>query len=96
MYPEDIEVLFPEVPVGTPVQIVNQPVKLGWLADTLFIEVHPPLEEDQAITNLKALSMDLVNREWERRPFVLDGAAFNRAVSEKHGIPAAIARAARH
>ncbi|MFZ0470728.1 MAG: L,D-transpeptidase family protein [Thiogranum sp.] len=95
MYPEDIEVLFPEVPVGTPVQIVNQPVKLGWLADTLFIEVHPPLEEDQAITNLKALAMDLVNREWERRPFVLDGAAFNRAVSEKHGIPVAIARAAR-
>jgi hypothetical protein len=39
--------------------------------------------------------MDLVNREWERRPFVLDGAAFNRAVSEKHGIPVAIARAAR-
>lgn len=95
MYPEDIEVLFPEVPVGTPVQIVNQPVKLGWLADTLFIEVHPPLEEDQAITNLKALAMDLVNREWERRPFVLDGAAFNRALSEKHGIPVAIARAAR-
>ena len=95
MYPEDIEVLFPEVPVGTPVQIVNEPVKLGWLADTLFMEVHPPLEEDQSTTDLKALAMDLVNREWERRPFVLDGAAFNRAVSEKHGIPVAIARAAR-
>jgi L,D-transpeptidase ErfK/SrfK len=93
MYPEDIEVLFPEVPVGTPVQIVNQPVKVGWLGDTLFIEVHPPLEEERSSTDLKAAAMDLVNREWERRPFVLDGGAFNRALSEATGIPVAIAHA---
>jgi L,D-transpeptidase ErfK/SrfK len=46
MYPEDIEVLFNEIPVGTDVQIVSQPVKFGWDGDTLFMEVHPPLEED--------------------------------------------------
>jgi L,D-transpeptidase ErfK/SrfK len=91
MYPEDIEVLFPQVPVGTPVQIVNQPVKVGWLGNTLFIEIHPPLDEDQADTDLVTLAMDLVNAEWERRPFVLDGGALNRAVAEKNGIPVAIA-----
>ncbi len=32
MYPEDIEGLFADIPVGTPVQIVNQPIKLGWPA----------------------------------------------------------------
>jgi L,D-transpeptidase ErfK/SrfK len=93
MYPEDIEKLFPEVPVGTDVQIVNQPVKVGWLADTLFIEVHPPLEEDRATTDLKTLAMDLVNRQWARRPFVLDGAALNAALSARNGIPVAIAEA---
>jgi len=93
MYPEDIELLFPEVPVGTPVQIVNQPVKVGWLGDTLFIEVHPPLEEERSSTDLRAAAMDLVNREWERRPFVLDGGAFNRALTEATGIPVAIAHA---
>lgn len=46
MYPEDIEKLFDIVPAGTPVQIVNQPIKLGWLGKLLFIELHPPLEED--------------------------------------------------
>lgn len=46
LYPEDIEKLFNLVPAGTPVQIVNQPIKLGWQGSILFIELHPPLEED--------------------------------------------------
>ncbi len=45
MYPEDIERLFPGIPVGTPVRLVNQPVKAALIADTLYLEVHPPLEE---------------------------------------------------
>ncbi len=45
MYPEDIENLFPQVPVGTPVHIVNQHLKAGWLAGALFAEFHDPLEE---------------------------------------------------
>jgi hypothetical protein len=48
MYPEDIEALFDKVAVGTPVQLLNQPIKIGWLADSLFIELHPPLDEDEA------------------------------------------------
>ncbi|MCH9638319.1 MAG: L,D-transpeptidase family protein [Betaproteobacteria bacterium] len=47
MYPEDIETLFDKVPIGTSVHIINQPIKLGWIAGSLFIELHPPLEEDQ-------------------------------------------------
>lgn len=47
MYPEDIEELFPQVPVGTPVHIVNQHLKAGWLAGTLFAEFHDPLEEEE-------------------------------------------------
>ncbi|SCZ84334.1 conserved hypothetical protein [Nitrosomonas mobilis] len=46
MYPENIEELFAIIPVSTPVYIVNQPIKLGWLEKNLYIELHPPLEED--------------------------------------------------
>ncbi len=47
LYPEDIEKLFNIIPTGTPVQIVNQPIKLGWQSEhLLFIELHPPLEEE--------------------------------------------------
>lgn len=48
MFPEDIEWLFPQIPVDTPVRIVNQPYKLGWLNDDLYLEVHPQLEESTA------------------------------------------------
>ena len=46
MFPEDIEALYKTVPVGTAVNIVNQPVKIGWTADgTLYLEAHPALHE---------------------------------------------------
>jgi L,D-transpeptidase ErfK/SrfK len=46
MFPEDIEALYKTVPTGTSVNIVNQPVKIGWTADgTLYLEAHPPLME---------------------------------------------------
>ena len=41
MYPEDIEWLFREAPIGTPVTVVDQPVKLGWKDGELYIEVQP-------------------------------------------------------
>lgn len=44
MFPEDIEFLFEEVPVDTPVRIINEPVKIGWHGDELLMEVHRPLE----------------------------------------------------
>lgn len=47
LFPEDIESLFKEVPVGTPVNILNQPQLLGWQGDTLYLEAHVPLEDDR-------------------------------------------------
>jgi len=46
MYNEDVTKLFPEVSVGTPVYLVNQPIKLGWSAGELYMEVTWPLDED--------------------------------------------------
>jgi L,D-transpeptidase ErfK/SrfK len=47
MYPEDIESLFPQVQVGTPVLIVNEQVKIGQRDGRIFLEVHQPLEENE-------------------------------------------------
>lgn len=47
MYPEDIETLFSQVSVGTPVLIVHEPIKLGRLGERLFLEVHQPFEENE-------------------------------------------------
>ena len=50
MYPEDIEKLFPLVPVGTPVTLIDEPIKIAWVAGELWLEVHPPVNgEGQTI-----------------------------------------------
>jgi len=46
MYPEDVAALFPLVPVGTKVRLVNEPVKAAWVAGQLLIEVHPPVDAE--------------------------------------------------
>jgi L,D-transpeptidase ErfK/SrfK len=97
MYPEDIRRLFPNVPVGTTVQIVNQPVKIGWLFDTLFIEVHPLLEEHSGESAaLFETAMELINSAWIQRRFDLDARAVRAALNKRDGIPVPIAQAADH
>src|SRR6516165_8532159 len=50
MYPEDIAALFPLVPVGTRVRLINEPVKVAWVDGQLLLEVHPPVDaEGQSI-----------------------------------------------
>ncbi|MCL4792703.1 MAG: L,D-transpeptidase family protein, partial [Gammaproteobacteria bacterium] len=47
LFPEDIESLFAQVPVGTPVRIINEPQLTGWRGGNLYLEVHPALEDDR-------------------------------------------------
>jgi L,D-transpeptidase ErfK/SrfK len=103
MYPEDIEKVFDDIPVGTPVRIVNQPVKVGWLAGSLFIELHPPLEEDEekyadymqsvlsSIADFLSANDDTLNIN-AGRTVNLSGHALRQAVAEKSGIPVIITR----
>ena len=45
LYPADIETLFRQVSVGTPVTVVDQPTKAGWVDGELYVEVHPSGQE---------------------------------------------------
>ena len=49
LYPEDIERLFSLVAIGTKVTIVDQEVKLGWIGEELYLEVHPSQEQADQI-----------------------------------------------
>jgi L,D-transpeptidase ErfK/SrfK len=44
MYPDDVAALFPQIPVGTPVRLINQPVKVAWVDGELLLEAHPPVD----------------------------------------------------
>jgi len=45
MYPEDIDVLFERVPVGTRVTVVNQPLLQRWQGGALYLQSYPVHEE---------------------------------------------------
>jgi len=91
MYPEDIKKLFPEVKVDTPVYIVNQPIKVGWSHDTLYIEVHPDLDASQQNYQKRLDSaLDLIERANNGKIPVIKGAALKSALEQSNGIPVAI------
>jgi len=97
MYPEDIERLFDQIPVGTPVRIINHPIKLGWLADSLFIELHPPLDEDREkyenyMQNVLDTISDFLMEQTGPGSVNLSGGALRQAVEERNGIPVRISR----
>jgi hypothetical protein len=46
MYPDDVAALYPLVPVGTPVRLINDPVKVAWVDGELLLEAHPPVDEE--------------------------------------------------
>ncbi|MCG8427024.1 MAG: L,D-transpeptidase family protein [Chromatiales bacterium] len=88
LYPEDIESLFQQLPVDTPVNIINEPYKAGWLNGELYVEAHPPLSEQlveqgqnhtpmvRAI--IKALKDTAIKPDWQ---------AVTQAVKKQVGIP---------
>jgi len=46
LYPEDIQSLFAVVPVGTPVTLINEPIKIAWVDGRLYAEIHPPVNSE--------------------------------------------------
>ena len=61
MYPEDVASLFPLIPVGTKVYLVNEPVKTAYVGGELLLEVHPPVDAQGQSTepNMELLSQIL-------------------------------------
>lgn len=70
LYPEDIEKLYTMVSIGTPVRIVDHPVKIGLRDDELFVEVHHPLV-DEEVPLFDPPTLEDVLRELD--PFVREG-----------------------
>ena len=93
--PEDIVELFEAVTVGTPVHIVHQPFKLGWFADMLYLEVHPPLESDPAspLENPGQLIDILVWATRLRPELRIDWQRVEAMVARPTGVPAVVATA---
>lgn len=91
LYPTDIEALFKIVPVGTPVRIVNMPFKVGRHAGKLYLETHPPLDEDLArYKNNHTPLVQAVVAVTHDRNYAVDWEVAQQAVADPLGIPVVI------
>jgi L,D-transpeptidase ErfK/SrfK len=57
MYPEDVAALFPLIPVGTKVWLINEPVKVAFVDGELLMEAHPPVDAEGQNTSEPDLNL---------------------------------------
>jgi L,D-transpeptidase ErfK/SrfK len=88
LYPEDVEGLYEQVPIGTPVRIVNEPILFGKSAGVPVLQAfRPPVG-----TSPRMSYTELVEELIRRYPRgIIDPAKALLAVKEKRGIVTAIA-----
>ena len=88
MYPGDIKKIFYEVSVGTAVRIINQPFKVGILANDVYLEVHPPLIEDTDEFRARySVVVSLIVSALGERSAQIDWNALHQALREARGVP---------
>ncbi len=100
LYPEDIIALYNMVPVGTQVNVLNQPLKLAWIGDELFLEAHPEVENSIMLEEtgtmpapkLKPADMERIIKAAGAYKDNLHWSAIRTAVKERRGFPVPIAR----
>lgn len=83
LYPEDMEKLFRDVPIGTAVEIVYEPVKFGYRGGAIFVEVHEDpygfIEDAEQYARSVAKSRGIeAYVDWER---------IDEAIEWKNGVP---------
>ncbi|MCG7599065.1 L,D-transpeptidase family protein [Halomonas sp. McH1-25] len=89
MLPEDIERLFPKVPVGTQVRLINEPFKLGWTPEgALFVQTYPSLEEseDTPVSRITD-ALDAVTSAVKGKRYPVDYAKLRNEIENPSGVP---------
>jgi len=87
LYPEDILHLYPTVPVGTPVNIIYEPIKIGFKEGRIFIEVH----EDIYHRIPDPLQFALNKLEQKRIKNLVELEKLKEALDQRSGFPTEIA-----
>lgn len=91
MYPKDVEAIFKNVPVGTPVYIVNQPFKVGMAFGHIYLEAHPHLKEDSDLyTEQYANVVALILGKLKDFDADLRWADIKTVLEDRSGVPVSI------
>lgn len=87
LYPENIAALFESVPSKTPVRIINQPALAGWRNGELYLEVHPPLAEDERDLAVLAHAQIEKALAMQNGNIPLNQQSIDTVIRERRGLP---------
>lgn len=97
--PEDIAQLFGAVEIGVPVRVVDEPIKVGWSNDELYLEAHPSQDQADEIDATGTFSFDGYGDVVARvaaaaadRATEIDWDLVRAIVEQRRGIPVRINR----
>jgi L,D-transpeptidase ErfK/SrfK len=98
MYPEDIASVFGQVPIGTKVTAVNQPLAYRWHGDSLYVQAFPPHEEDTKSVQAHKqgpLNTAISDKMWQRvkqHGGAIDWPLTEQVVKEARGVAVPVSR----
>ncbi len=91
LLPEDVEYLYSQVPVNTTVNILNDPYKVGWNEDSLYVEAHLPLQEQQKdMGDTVTPALKLVENALKQRSADVDWTNVKKVIATQSGYPVLI------
>ena len=100
LYPEAVIKIYDVIDVGTKVTVVDQPIKVGWIDDRLYLEAHVNVEQTIEMEELGVVKAPKLNDEDLARIMRVAGKhkdrirwpAVRMAVKKRAGYPVEIAR----
>lgn len=94
LYPEDINALFEQTPVGMPVRIVHQPYLVAWDGNMLYLEAHEPLQKwASQKKQLQKSLLKKLRRTAAKKDVTVDWEKVDRILQRADGIPTPILKA---
>ncbi len=102
MYNHDVKKLYDEVPVGTKVTVIDQPVKTAWVNDVFYIEAHPNAQQADSIvknnTNIdykvSQTELDTIMTQVGDKQDQIDWGKVRKALRYRPGYPMAVSKGA--
>ena len=87
-YPEHIKILYPQVPIGTKLEIIYEPIKFGQKNGQVFVEAHPDVYRripDYTQYALNKLAQQPLAKNVDQKKYLM-------AVKLQNGVPTNVSR----
>lgn len=100
MYNHDIKKLYDQIPVGTKVTVIDEPVKTAWVDNVFYVEAHPNAQQADGIvknnTNIdykvSQTELDSIMKDVGDKQDDIDWGKVRKALRYRPGYPIAVSK----